>query len=177
MSIQSVHVPLVILGSARSDGDTQQWVAKVLADVPHTVVDLLKWPIAPYSYPHDYPTEDTFLRLTDLMLQHPVVVFATPVYWYSMSGRMKNFFDRLTDLVEEPHKQLGRQLAGKHAFLLAAGSDEEWPEGFEEPFRRTAEYFDMHFEGSLYHSSKLPFPTEAAHQLAQHINRCCQQTR
>ncbi|TGD79854.1 flavodoxin family protein [Hymenobacter wooponensis] len=177
MPVQPVYLPLIIHGSARPDGDTQQLVEQVLAGVPHTLINLRDYSIAAYNYPHDYPTEDAFLHLIELMLRHPVIVFATPVYWYSMSGIMKNFFDRLTDLVEEPHKPLGRQLAGKHAFLLAAGSDEEWPEGFEVPFRRTAEYFDMSYEGSLYHSSKHPFPTEAARRFAQHISRCSQPTQ
>lgn len=174
MTESAAHTPLVILGSARSDGNTQQCLTKVLAEVPHTVVDLRDYSVATYDYLHEYPAEDQFLHLTDLMLSHPVIVFATPVYWYSMSGRMKNFFDRLTDLVEEPHKKLGRRMAGKHVFMLATGYDEEWAEGFEVPFQRTAEYFDMHYEGSLYHSSEHPFPAEAARQFAQRISHCCQ---
>ncbi|GGG47603.1 flavodoxin family protein [Hymenobacter glacieicola] len=165
-----MNKPLVILGSARSDGDTRRLVSQVLTDVPYQLVDLQQGPMAPYNYRQEYPARDTFLALADLLLHHPVVVFATPVYWYSMSGIMKDFFDRLTDLTEPPHKQLGRGLRGKHVFLLAVGSDQELPEGFEVPFRRTAEYFNMKFEGTLYQSLKQPFPVEAARQFAQKIS-------
>ncbi|UOQ77922.1 NAD(P)H-dependent oxidoreductase [Hymenobacter sp. 5516J-16] len=103
-----MNKPLVILGSARSDGDTRRLVSQVLTNVPHQLIDLQQWPVAPYNYPQEYPAQDTFLALADLLLHHPVVVFATPVYWYSMSGSMKDFFDRLTELTEPPHKQLGR---------------------------------------------------------------------
>ena len=161
-------MPLVVLGSARQAGDTQHLVQRVLADVPHTLINLLDSPVAPYNYQNSYPSEDTFPQLAELMLQHHVLVFATPVYWYSMSGVMKQFFDRFTNLTDT-HKQLGRQLAGKHAFLLAVGSDLELPEGFEVPFRRTVEYFKMTFRGTLYQSLKQPFLEEAARQFAQQV--------
>jgi multimeric flavodoxin WrbA len=163
---------LVIIGSARHSGDTHRLVAQVLADVPHTLVDLLDWPVAPYNYQNDYPSEDAFQHLAELMLQHQAIVFATPVYWYSMSGTMKTFFDRFTNLTDT-HKQLGRQLAGKHAFLLTIGSDQELPEGFEVPFRRTVEYFHMTFEVTLYQSLKQPFPEEEVRQLAHQLRGLC----
>jgi multimeric flavodoxin WrbA len=132
------------------------------------LVDLLDSPVAPYSYAQAYPATDTFLQLADLLLRHPVILFATPVYWYSMSGLMKNFFDRLTDLTTT-HKHLGRQLAGRQVFLLATGSDPELPTGFEVPFRLTATYFNMAFAGSFYQSTKQPFASTAAQQFARHL--------
>ncbi|UOG73622.1 NAD(P)H-dependent oxidoreductase [Hymenobacter tibetensis] len=165
-------MPLVFLGSARQAGDTHRLVARVLADIPHTLVELLDWPVVPYNYQNDYPAADAFQQVAEFMLGHQVIVFATPVYWYSMSGVMKQFFDRFTNLTDM-QKQLGRQLAGKHAFLLAVGSDRELPEGFEVPFRRTAEYFKMTFEGSLYQSLKQPFPEEEARQFAHQLSALC----
>jgi multimeric flavodoxin WrbA len=156
------------MGSARSNGDTRRLLDSVLAGSPHTFIDLLDWPIAPYNYSEKYPANDAFLYLTDLLLQHPVVVFATPVYWYSMSGVIKIFFDRLTDLTTT-HKLLGRQLAGKHVFLGATGSDPELPVGFEAPFRLTTEYFNMQFEGTFYSSTKQPFAQAEAQQFGSRI--------
>ncbi|MBX0288873.1 NAD(P)H-dependent oxidoreductase [Hymenobacter sp. HSC-4F20] len=169
-ALASSHTPLVILGSARSDGNTRRLVSQVLTEVPHQLLDLQKLPVAAYRYTQDYAPDDAFLSIVEQMQRHSVLVFATPVYWYSMSGILKDFFDRLTDLTEEPHKRLGRGLSGKHVFLLAVGSDPELPEGFEVPFRRTAEYFKMTFEGVLYQSLKQPFPVEEAQQLVQKIN-------
>jgi multimeric flavodoxin WrbA len=143
---------LIILGSARSDGDTRRLLEAVLPPVPYVLIDLLDSPVAPYSYVQAYPATDTFLYLADLLLRHPVILFATPVYWYSMSSLMKNFFDRLTDLTTT-HKHLGRQLAT----------------GFEVPFRLTATYFNMNFAGSFYQSIKQPFASTAAQQFARHL--------
>jgi multimeric flavodoxin WrbA len=81
------------------------------------------------------------------------IVFATPVYWYAMSGVMKIFFDRLSDLISTS-KPLGRGLAGKSVYLFSTGSELEMPDGFEVPFKRTAEYFDMNYVKSIYVSVK-----------------------
>ncbi|MCX2739268.1 flavodoxin family protein [Pontibacter anaerobius] len=153
--------PLVILASARQNSDTQLVVRKVLADQKYKLVNLMDHHIMPYTYKGVYAEEDEFTSIAGVMLQHDKIIFATPVYWYSMSGMLKNFFDRLTDLVTI-HKELGRQMEGKKVYLLAVGTDEKLPFGFEEPFRLTAAYFDMHYNGCYYstaaqlHASNLP---------------------
>ncbi len=83
------------------------------------------------------------------MTEHETIVFATPVYWYAMSGTMKIFFDRLTELTTK-EKHLGHALAGKRTFLIASGTDPELPAGFEVPFRRTSSYFEMEFIKAFY---------------------------
>ena len=83
------------------------------------------------------------------MLQHQKLVFATPVYWYAMSGSMKVLFDRLTDLVTI-QKVAGRKLMGKQVYLVAVGAEDTLPVGFEVPFRRTASYFDMQYVAGFY---------------------------
>lgn len=141
--------PLLILGSARKAGGTHQLASRLTQELELKVLDLLDYTIHPYNYSGHYPPDDAFQQVAEELLSHTVLVFATPVYWYSMSSYMKVLFDRLTDLVTI-QKKLGRQLKGKKVFLLAVGSDEEMPEGFEVPFRRTADYLDMHFIDSYY---------------------------
>ena len=38
-------------------------------------------------------------------------------------------------------------------FLLSVGSNEDFPEGFKVPFELSAEYLDMHYQGSIYYST------------------------
>lgn len=147
--------PLIISGSARKEGATTQLIQHVFENTPHTLIELMDVTIAPYSYTADYNATDGFLPIVDAMLQHQVIVFATPVYWYAMGGLMKNFFDRLTDIVTI-QKDKGRQLKGKTVLLLSAGADPELPEGFEVPFSRTAEYLHMMYKGFLYQSINYP---------------------
>lgn len=147
--------PLLILGSARHESTTRAFAQQLFGPLPHTVLDLLAHTVLPYNYQHDYPPEDEFPALIEQLLRHEVVVFATPVYWYAMSGTLKIFFDRLTDLVTV-RKDLGRRLAGKTVLLVATGADEALPPGFVVPFERTAAYLKMRFAGEFYYSTKTP---------------------
>lgn len=157
--------PLVILGSHRSPSHTQQFLEAVFVGQQLTLANLLEIEILPYAYAADYPAQDEFFRVVDQLLAHDRIVFATPVYWYAMSGRMKNFFDRLTDLVTT-RKELGRQLRGKTMLLLVVGADAALPEGFAVPFTSTAAYFEMHFGGSIYACSKHPsFPGQVTEEM------------
>ncbi len=145
--------PLVIIGSARRQSDTGSFVEFTFDTINYKAINLLDYTISPYDYDNKYSDQDAFLKIIDEILNHNTIVFATPVYWYSMSGNMKVFFDRLTDLVTTK-KQIGRQLKGKSVFLIAVGTDEKIPEGFEVPFKLTSDYFEMKYETSVYFSSK-----------------------
>jgi len=147
--------PLIISGSAREQSHTNDFLNQVFRGRQIHLIHLLDYNIAPYDYSGNYGENDDFFQLADKLLQHNVIVFATPVYWYAMSGLMKIFFDRITDLVTTK-KQIGRQLKGKSTFLIAVGADKTIPEGFEVPFKRTSDYLDMHYQGFLYHTTKHP---------------------
>lgn len=148
---------LLILASARKQSDTRKFLDKVFLDIDHTLVDLLEHPVSPYDYSANYPDNDEFLKIAEQMLLHDVIVFATPVYWYAMSGLMKTFFDRFTDLVTI-NKKSGRQLKGKSTFLLAVGAEEELPDGFENPFKQTSDYLHMDYQGCIYYSIRFIRP-------------------
>ena len=154
--------PLVLLASARPAGDAAKLTHAVFSSVEHTLVNLLDAPLYPYSYAGTYPADDAFPALVQQLLQHPVIVLVTPVYWYTMSGLLKTFFDRLTDLVTIA-KPLGRQLLGKRVLVLAVGADAALPGGFTAPFELTAKYFNLHFGGCWYYSQNQPLaPAELA---------------
>lgn len=147
--------PLILSASARKQSETKAFLNTVFTGMDHEVIDLPDFQIAPYDYSNNYPAEDDFLQIADAMVKHQVLVFATPVYWYAMSGVMKTFFDRFTDLVTT-QKHLGRRLKGKTTLLLAVGADAELPDGFEIPFQYTSHYLNMTYSGCIYHSTKFP---------------------
>ena len=146
-----MSAPLIVLGSANSSGYTAAVVARLRARLSQDsiVVDLNATAIGPFTYKR-YDRRDGFAEVVEEMLRHDRILFATPVYWYAMSGVMKTFFDRLTDLLHPELNSLGRRLAGRDVWLLATGTDPAMPAGFAEPFRLTAEYFGMHWRGAGY---------------------------
>ena len=140
---------IIILASNRKEGNTKRFVVDTYGTLTATLIDLLDYTITPYSYEGTYPHNDNFQHIINQLLEHDVIILATPVYWFSMSGLMKTFFDRLTDLVTID-KETGRKLKGKIVKLLVTGTGEHLLVGFEVPFRETADYFDMIYEGCRY---------------------------
>ncbi|MFD0749596.1 flavodoxin family protein [Mucilaginibacter calamicampi] len=141
---------LVILGSSRKNSLTEKITRQSLQGKEYDLIDLLDYKIAHFNYDGRYPADDQFDELINKALAYPDLIFATPVYWYSMSGEMKIFFDRLTDLITIK-KDLGKQLKGKSAGMIAVGTDPTIPEGFETPFKHTAAYLGIQYNGCSYH--------------------------
>lgn len=139
---------LIISGSARGGSNTLKSVQTLNLPEAH-ILELLQFNISPYKY-DETNRDDDFMQVVSKMLEADLIVFATPVYWYSMSWVMKVFFDRLTDLLSGDRKVLGRRLKGKKTFLLAQGASDEMPIGFEVPFKSSSEYFGMEFNGFKY---------------------------
>jgi len=145
--------PLIILGSVRKESDTKEFVDSLFSEISHTVIDLLDVKIYDYDYGHHYPADDRYDNVIEELLNHQQIIFATPVYWYSMSALMKTFFDRFSDLVTYK-KAIGRKFKGKATALVAVGAEQKLPEGFEIPFSCTSTYLDMGYRGSIYHCTK-----------------------
>ncbi len=142
--------PIVgFVGSSRRKGDTAALAHAVFAHLDHAaLIDVSALNIGPYDYGHAH-RDDDFASLAEAMAAARVIVFASPVYWYSMTAQMKAVFDRLCDMTEI-YKPLGKALAGKSIFAIATGSAPEAPASFTQPFADTAGYFDMSWGGVLY---------------------------
>jgi len=149
---EKAHSATIIFGSARSDGNTAALVQHLNAKLggQTQVCDLSKLRIEPFTYVrHD--DRDDFRSVVAMMLQNDHIVFATPVYWYSMSAPLKVLFDRFTDLLHDPNDRIsGRTLAGRNVWLISTGTDERLPPGFDVPFALTAGYFDMVWRQAFY---------------------------
>lgn len=165
-SADMIEMPLVILASARKQGYTKDFLNKVFAEQDYELIDLLDFYVSSYSYSNDYPSTDDFPKIIDELIKYKAIVFATPVYWYSMSGILKTFFDRFTDLVTTK-KNFGRQLKGKSTFLIAVGAEEELPNGFEIPFKLTSDYLHMKYQGCIYYSTEFPKTEERLQEITQ----------
>lgn len=141
---------IIILASGRTPGNTSRAVSQVMqaADEDIALLDLRDYNIGYYDYEHSN-ADDDFMQVIRIMMQHDSIIFATPVYWYSMSAQLKTFFDRFTDLITL-HKDVGRGLRGKRASVIACGAAEEMPPSFTDPFTATFSYLGMEYVGHCY---------------------------
>jgi multimeric flavodoxin WrbA len=140
---------VIIKGSSRKDGDTDKIVKQLVSISQWDIIDLNDYNINFYDYNHENAGDDYLDLMQKLIKNYEVLIFATPVYWYSMSGIMKVFFDRFTDLltIEE---NLGRKLRNKSMAAISCSAGDNLGENFWFPFSETAKYLGMKYLGNIH---------------------------
>lgn len=139
---------LIIQGSSRVDGHTAMICDKINQSKEAEIINLCELNIAPFNY--SGPTNDDFEKIIHKIISHKHVVWATPVYWYTMSGQMKVFLDRISDLLKW-NKDLGRKLRGVDMDVVSCSGHDDGPDHFSTPFEMTADYLGMHY-GNYIHT-------------------------
>jgi len=136
------------MGSSRSDGETRKMADCLAALTGSKIIDLREKNISYFDYIHKNLGDDFFPTMEEV-LQYDNIVFATPVYWFSMSAIMKTFFDRFSDLLHQ-RKDLGYQMKGKNMYLITNSSTALLTKHFETPFKDTADYLSMKYKGYVH---------------------------
>ena len=140
----------ILIGSSRSNGNTTKVVNYFIDKCRNCkVFDLNNYKIGYYDYEFKNANDD-FFQLYNELLKFDTLVFATPIYWYTMSAQMKTFFDRISDMLQGDNKMYGRQLKGKSMAVVSCGSDDIIFEGFDMPFRQSANYLNMKYIGHVH---------------------------
>jgi len=125
---------------------------RIAGELGIEVVDLVEKSISPFDYEHKNRGDD-FEPLIDRVLSFDQIIFASPVYWYAVSGPMKIFIDRLSDLLDVPELlDQGRRLRGKQAHVVCTSICEEPDAPFLEAFKETFGYLGMEF-GTYVHAN------------------------
>ena len=140
---------LIILGSSRKDGDTKKIVDELIGISGWDVLDLNDYKFSYYDYGHKNLDDDYLPLMRKIIANYDVLIFATPVYWYSMSGIMKVFFDRITDLLDN-EKDLGRKLRGKSMAAISCSQGGNLGDYFWLPFSESANYLGMNYLGNIH---------------------------
>jgi multimeric flavodoxin WrbA len=139
---------VIIQGSSRKNGNNNQVVHVLQSHLDCDLIHLCDHQIGQYDY-ENKNSQDDFLKLMRKMVTYDIIIFATPVYWYAMSGTMKAFFDRITDCLKL-EKETGRKLRGKKMAAISCGSEPDETEGFFVPFKESAGYLGMHYLGHVH---------------------------
>jgi len=140
---------VLIVGSSRNDGDTA-YLTNVLVKLSKwDVIDINNYNFSYFDYKHKNRDDDYLTLMSEIINKYDTLIFVTPVYWYSMSGIMKVFFDRITDLLTI-EKELGRRLRGKKMAVISCSTGENLGENFWLPFLETAKYLGMEYIGNVH---------------------------
>ena len=141
---------IALFASARRLGNTGQLIDRIAQELNIEVVDLCSLQLSAYDYEHRN-RDDDFEPLMRRVLTHDQIIFASPVYWYSVSSPMKVFLDRISDYLEVPDLlPAGRQLRGKNAYVVCTSISGEASPAFVAAFQETFEYLGMRFGGIVH---------------------------
>ena len=140
---------VILLGSSNSNGNTKI-ISNIVADKTNSeVIDLKQLNISEFDYDFKNRDDDFHPLVKNIVDNYDLIILATPVYWYTMSARMKIFIDRLSDCLKI-RQEIGRKLKGKKIAVVSCGSDEVLKSGFHMPFQETAKYLGMVYVGNVH---------------------------
>lgn len=150
---------VIILGSSRKNGNTTRIVSGIENQFNIDVVNLSDYQFSYYDYESKNRDDDFFELIKGIIEKYDTLIFATPVYWYSMSGIMKVFFDRFSDLIRI-EKETGRKLRGKNMAVISNSHDSELEYDFYVPFKKSADYLGMKYLGHKHFNADKPEETQ-----------------
>ncbi|HEK9101290.1 flavodoxin family protein [Bacillus pfraonensis] len=118
----------VIHGSSRPNGNTEAFTHMMINGINTEQVYLRDYTVHPITdQRHDadgfQPVNDDYQHLIEKMLEHDTIIFATPLYWYGMSGYMKNFVDRWSQSLRDTSLHFKEEMKDKKMYVVIVGGD------------------------------------------------------
>lgn len=138
----------IVNGSSRTDGHSAIISQQIKNKTNSKIFHLADYNIGYFDYDNAH-FDDDFIPLINALIEYPVWVLVTPVYWYSMSAQMKTWLDRMSDILKWS-KDLEPSLKKTSWYILSCGSDDEETPGYFVPFRMSAEYLDIMYLGHTH---------------------------
>ncbi|WP_195575785.1 flavodoxin family protein [Paenibacillus sp. 1001270B_150601_E10] len=144
----------IIQGSARDNGNTEQ-LTSVLTEGIQTETVLLREKTIRQIVDGRHeeggfiPVEDDMNSVVEAMLKHDTLVFATPLYWYGMSGHMKTFIDRWSQCIRDESLQFKERMQGKKVYIVIVGGPNAKITGLPlvQQFQHVCSFMGMSLEG------------------------------
>ncbi|WP_406198627.1 MULTISPECIES: flavodoxin family protein [unclassified Streptomyces] len=158
---------LFVLGSSRSDGNTELLAHRAAEQLPEGVeqqwIDLAAHPLPDFEdlrhdSDHVRPTQGNVALLLDATLAATDIVIASPLYWYSVSAPVKRYLDYWSGWLRTPGIDFKATLAGRTLWGVTALAHEE--QEVADPLAGTlsnsAAYMRMRFGGVLLGNGSKP---------------------
>jgi multimeric flavodoxin WrbA len=141
---------IALFASSRRHGNTGQLMDIIAKQLNIEVLDLNDYDFSDFDYKHRNKNDD-FSRLFERVLNFEHIIFASPVYWYSVSPPMKRFLDRISDYLSfDELLDKGRQLRGKTGYVVCTSISEQVDASFINAFKDTFGYLGMSDGGYIH---------------------------
>lgn len=171
----------MIYGSTRQEGNTEKLTERVIEGLDVEEIYLRDYTIQPIDDQRHAEggfddVDDDYNGLVERMMKHETFIFATPIYWYSMPGVMKNYFDRWSQTMrDDKFPDFRAKLGTKKAYVVAVGGDKPMIKGLPliQQFNYIFDFMSMSFEGYVLGKASRPgdiIQDTAAFAAATHLN-------
>ena len=140
---------IIIQGSSNPKGNTHKFSKYLQSQIDCHHIDLLDYDISAFDYEFKNEADDFLPLIKKLITEYDLWIMASPVYWYSMSGTMKIFFDRISDLLIN-HKETGRQLRGQKLACLSVSNSNDIEPSFYKAFNLSSGYLGIDYRGEFH---------------------------
>jgi multimeric flavodoxin WrbA len=154
---------IALYGSSRRQGNTEILTDTVLQGVASSKVYLLEHHLLPIDdkrhHPDGFsPLNDDYQSLIEHVMQHDIILFSTPIYWYGMSGLMKNFVDRWSQSLRDKTLEFKTEMRMKKAYVVAVGGDQPRTKGLPmlQQFHYIFDFVGMEFCGYVLGEGNKP---------------------
>ncbi|WP_416148215.1 flavodoxin family protein [Salipaludibacillus sp. HK11] len=119
---------MAILGSSRRNGNTEYLVDRALSGVAFKKRFLLDYQINPiidkrHTSEGFSKVDDDYERLFAEFMKQDIIIFATPLYWFGMSGQLKLFFDRWSQYMRDDKYDFKHLMSRKKAYVIVTGDN------------------------------------------------------
>ena len=100
-------------GSPNKSGNTFRIGEEILKGISHDILQMSDYKVSQYGQVYE---DDEINKIFEIIKNVDTIVIGAPVYWYTVSGIVKTFIDRLYLLPE------AEVLKGKNLYFFAQGS-------------------------------------------------------
>lgn len=179
MTLGQARSFLFLLGSSRRQGNTEQLAWRAAMTLPECIeqrwLHLMDVPLLPFTdvrhasgtFPTPHGNERVLLEAT---LAATDLVFAVPLYWYTIPASAKLYFDYWTAWLRLVEFDFAERMRGKTMWVVCTASSDD--PAHVAPLlgmlRLTADYLGMHWGGALLGCGNRP--GEVFDEVATHAN-------
>ncbi|MEO4053068.1 flavodoxin family protein [Solibacillus sp. CAU 1738] len=155
---------LMLVGSTRNEGNSEKLAHLALEGLEYETIYLKDLDICPiedlrHTPEGFHPVDDDYTQVLEAILESDVLVLATPIYWYSMSGTMKNTIDRFSHAIrDERYPHVMEHMKSMKGIVIAVGGDHPRVKGLPliQQCQYTFDFFDMEFYSYIIGEARKP---------------------